>query len=72
MGDFMFGLGPGHLPQHADAIAARHGASLVNYTEPNGDKRHWFACVNRGEPCDGDTARAVLADLVAEGLISGA
>ena len=67
MSEFFFGLGPGHLPRKADKIARRHGAYLVNYTERDGRKRHWFACRNRGAPFDQAVARAVLADL-GEGL----
>lgn len=63
-----FGLGPGHLPEQADEIAERHGAWLVNFTEPDGTKRHWFACRDRGEPFNGQTAAAVRADLRKEGI----
>jgi hypothetical protein len=69
MSEHFFGLGPGHLPKRADAIAGKHGAYLVNYTEPRGEKRHWFACPNRGSPFDDATARAVMADLRAAGVL---
>lgn len=68
MGEHHFGLGSGHLPQKADKIAQKHGACLTNYTEPRGRRRHWFSCDNRGEPCDSETARAVIAALDAAGI----
>lgn len=69
MGDHFFGTGSGHLPERADRIAQKHGACLVNHTEPDGRQRHWFACDNRGEPFDSNTARAVTADLEAAGIL---
>jgi len=63
-----FGLHPGHLPAWADEVARRHGAWHVNYTEPDGTKRGWFACINRGSPFDDNTARVVLTALEDEGL----
>lgn len=66
---FCFLLGAGHLPQRANKIARRHGAVLVNYTEPRGEKRHWFEAPNLGAPFDGATARAVADDLERAGLI---
>jgi hypothetical protein len=68
MSEHFFGLGPGHLPKRADNIAGKHGAYLVNHTE-RGEKRHWFACPNRGSPFDDATARAVMADLRAAGVL---
>lgn len=68
MSEYQFGQGPGHLPKAANEIASRHGAEVVNYTEPRGHKRHWITCENRGEPFDGETARAVMADLVRAGI----
>jgi hypothetical protein len=59
-GEHQFGLGAGHLGELAEAIARRHDAWLVNYTEPNGYKRHWFATKNRGEPFNTQTAYRVL------------
>jgi len=70
MGEHLFGYGPGHLPRRADKIAAEHGARLVNYTLPRGEKVHWFTCPNMGAPFDGATAEAVLDDLRKAGLIS--
>jgi hypothetical protein len=67
MSEHFFGLHRGHLTAKADRIARKHGASHVNYTEPRGEKRWWFACRNRGEPFDSSTAKAVLADIEAAG-----
>jgi hypothetical protein len=67
MSEFMFGVHDGHLTAKAQQIAKRHGASHVNYTEPRGRKRGWFACTNQGAPFDQATARAVLADIEAAG-----
>lgn len=74
--EHIFGLGPGHLPQRAAKIAARHGATLVNFTDPQCQcghgghgcapskcKRHWFVCVNLGEPFNSRRARAVTEAL---------
>lgn len=67
--EYFFGLGYGHLHEKADEIAQRHGASLVNYTEPTGFKRHWFACTNRGAPFDQEVADAVIQDLIDVGIL---
>ena len=68
MGEFHFGLHAGHLAARANVIARGHDAWHVNYTEPGtGRRRGWFACRNLGAPFDGTTARAVLADIEAEG-----
>lgn len=32
-------------------------------------RRHWFATINRGEPFDSDTAKAVMTALMNTGLI---
>lgn len=66
-----FGLGPGHLPRKAAAVAHKHGAVLINYTEPNGQKRHWFNCQNMGEPFDSQVAAAVLGELHSGKLVTG-
>ncbi len=63
MSEHFFGLGPGHLGKKAGQIAEKHGARLTNYTEPSGEKRHWFSCRNRGEPFDSSTANEVMAAL---------
>jgi hypothetical protein len=69
MSEFQFGLHSGHLVAKAQRIAARHGADHVNYTEPSGRKRGWFAGPNRGSPFDGWLARDVLAEIEAAGGI---
>ena len=61
MSEHLFGLGMGHLSKRAERAAERGGATLVNYTEPRGEKRHWFAGPNRGEPDDSEMARRVMA-----------
>ncbi len=63
MSEFHFGLHDGHLVVKADRIAKQHGASHVNYTEPQGRKRGWFSCPNRGAPFDECVASAVLTDV---------
>ena len=68
MSEYLFGLGPGHMPKRADMVARKHGATLVNYTEPRGEKRHWFAGPNRGEPFDSQMAREVMSALEAAGV----
>ncbi len=67
MGEYMFGLHSGHLTSRADAIARRHEAHHINYTEPNGRRRGWFACRNLGAPFDQATADAVWRDIEASG-----
>ena len=73
--EYFFGLGPGHLGRREARIAQKHGATLVNYTDPQcvcgggcvmgecpGSRRHWFAGPNRGEPWDRRlAARVALA-----------
>jgi hypothetical protein len=61
--DYLFGLHDGHLTAVADQIAGRHGAWHVNYTEPCGERRGWFACPNRGPSFYQVIARAVMADI---------
>ena len=63
MGEYFFGLHDGHLRTAADKIANKHGAEHVNFTEPTGRKRGWFAGPNRGEPFDSRLASAVMADI---------
>jgi len=73
---YLFGLGRGWLPAAADEIAKRHGARLVNHTDPgcmcgwgcvSGEcksaRRHWFEGPNRGAPFDERLRNAVMADL---------
>jgi hypothetical protein len=61
--EYLFGLHNGHLTAAADRIAGRHGAWHVNYTEPCGERRGWFACPNRGPSFYQMIARAVMADI---------
>lgn len=68
MSEFLFAGGEGHLPRAADRIARRHGAVLVNHTEPGGRQLHWFAGPNRGEPFDGRLRDAVVRELEAAGI----
>jgi hypothetical protein len=75
MTEYMFGCGIGYLPKRADRIARKHGAILVNHCDPGCRcgygcidecpecRRHWFSAQNRGEPFDGATARAVMAEI---------
>ena len=63
MSEYQFGLGAGHLGAKARKIAEKHDATLVNYTEPDGRKRHWFACANFGAPWDQRRAARVLEEL---------
>ena len=69
MSEYHFGIGPGHLPKKAGRIARQHEARLVNYVEPNGDRRHWFSCRNCGEPHDSTVRRKVMAELTEAGVI---
>lgn len=69
MSEHFFGLHSGHLTARAHKIAARHGAEHINYTEPRGEKRGWFACPNLGYPFDDATARAVMDAIDAVGGI---
>ena len=61
--EYVFGLHDGHLTAVADQIAGRHGAWHVNYTEPCGERRGWFACPNRGPSFYQVIARAVMAGI---------
>ena len=67
MSEYLFGLHRGHLLARVDKIARKHGAVHVNYTEPHGERRGWFACSNRGNPFDQRLAELVLADVEAAG-----
>ena len=83
MGEYMFGLGAGWLPAAARRIAKKHGATLVNYTDPGcgcgygcppsrdcpAHRRHWFTGPNMGAPFDGAMADAVMADLRAAQVV---
>lgn len=67
MGEHFFGTGRGRVSgresARVDRIARRHGASFVAVSLPGDGPRFWFACPNRGEPFDGATARAVMAEV---------
>lgn len=78
MSEYFFGLGDGWMPRKAAVIARKHGATLVNHTDPgckcgygciSGEcksaRRHWFAGPNRGEPFDSAMGRAVMAEIEA-------
>lgn len=83
MSEYYFLVGKGHLGKRADKIAAKHGATLVNHTDPGcgcgygcasdcpENRRHWFACDNLGEPFNSATARAVESDLRQAGIDNG-
>lgn len=79
---FQFLLGDGHLSKKAATIAQKHGAKLINHTDPQcscgrgcqpyGCKRsgrHWFETSNMGEPFNSRTKSAVEADLKAAGIL---
>jgi len=81
MSEYMFGAGPGWLPEKANKIAKRNGATLVNYTDAQCNcgwgcrpysckksRRHWFATTNLGSPFDQQTERDVMADLAKAGI----
>src|SRR5438128_2514508 len=67
--EYLFGLHHGHLTAVADEIAGRHGAWHVNYIDPCGERRGWFACPNRGPSFYLVTAKAVMADIGRAGRI---
>ena len=66
MSGFLFGAGNGRVSQRegkrCDRIAQKHGASFVWVKMPEGP-RFWFACPNRGNPFDRDTAEAVMFEV---------
>lgn len=61
--NYCFGAHDGHLSAVADRIAKRHGCVHVNYDDPTGTRRGWFAGPNRGFPFDDQLAAAVRADI---------
>ena len=69
MSEYFFGLHSGHLIRKADRIAEKHDAWHVNFTEPRGEKRGWFCCLNQGSPFDEQTADAVMEDVQKAGGI---
>jgi hypothetical protein len=58
-----FGLFRGHLSAGlVEAVERRYPrVRVVNYTEPRGERRGWFAGPNRGEPFDRNMATEVMA-----------
>lgn len=83
MSEYQFLCGHGHLPRKAASIAKKHGAHLVNYTDPGcscghgcrdncpNNRRHWFAAENMGAPFDDSRAFAVDTDLKKAGILKG-
>ncbi len=65
---YLFLIRKGHASDDARMIAARHGAELVNHTDPTGVKRHWFSSADRGEPFNTRRRLAVLRELRTAGL----
>lgn len=63
MSEHLFGLFTGHLTKRlCDRVERRfRGVSVVNYTEPRGEKRGWFVGPNYGHPFDDKMASEVLA-----------
>ena len=63
MSEYFFGLYRGHLSARlVKRVETRFPhVSVVNYTEPRGEKRGWFAGPNRGDPFDRHMATTVLA-----------
>ncbi len=59
----------GHLNRVADRIAKRHGCCHINYSDPTGTRRGWFAGPNFGSPFDDAMAAAVKADIERHGGI---
>ena len=82
-GLYQFGSGAGWLPRAAERAAAKHGAELVNHTDPQcscgygcaayqcrASRRHWFTGPNYGEPHDSRLADRVLSDPVIAAAIA--
>lgn len=67
MDEYFFGLGKGRVSdterKRLDKIAEKHGAWFCPYRDPAEGPRYWFACPNRGEPFNGQTARAVMTEV---------
>lgn len=65
MSEHMFGTYRGHLSvtliKNVEDKFKVDRVSVINFTEPRGEKRGWFSCRNRGEPFDSKTAREVMA-----------
>ena len=81
MSEYQFLCGHGHLPRKAAAIAKKHGAELINHTDPGcscgrgcrcdcpNNRRHWFTAENMGHPFDGSKSFAVETDLKKFGIL---
>src|SRR2546427_7413572 len=65
MGEYLFGLHPGHLTAAADQIAGRHGAWHVNHTRARSESCGWFACPSGGSPIA--IAQAVVVEIYCAG-----
>ena len=69
-GEYFFGVHRGHLTRKADRIAAKHGAGHENTVDAStGLRSGSFFCTNRGDPFNGQTERAVMADIERAGGI---
>ena len=68
--EYCFGVQRGRLSEKEQKrrkrIARRHGANFVYADIPGDGWKSWFTCPNRGEPFDGATRRAVMADVEGE------
>lgn len=73
MSEFMFGVSrvkvARKVARKMNAIAKRHGAYLVEADLPGTGYQRWFCKRNEGAPFDGNTARAVEAEIAAAGLL---
>lgn len=73
MSEHIFGAHHGHYDSRRDLAAieaveaefADAGVCHIDYDDPNGQRRGWWVCENRGHPFDQQTARAVLARFAA-------
>jgi len=59
MSQYFFDLGPDHVSDTVREAAERASGHAVNYTEPNGEKRHCFEVPNMGAPFDEMNANKV-------------
>jgi hypothetical protein len=66
---YAFGFHAGHLKARANAIAFKHGARHINYTDPV--RQGLFECEDRGEEHNRAVENAVLADVEAAGGFEG-
>lgn len=68
MSEYCFGLFRGHLTLALirKIEQAFPHVSVINYTEPRGEKRGWFSGPNHGNPFDREMAAKVLAFARAE------